>query len=158
MNQLAVLKSHTSAVYCLIVWNNYLYSGSYDRTIRKWNENGKCVATLHGHTDMVMCLIVWNNHLYSGGYDNTIRKWDENDDGVAVFQGHTGSVLCLTVWNNHLYSGGGDCTIRKWGEFQYRDYHGLTNAKKKEVLIWELVGRRLCLKKDIRLLVMRCLI
>ena len=119
MNQLLLLRGHTSFVWCLTVWNNYLYSGSYDKTIRKWNENGDCVATLRGHTDVVYCLTVWNNHLYSGSDDNTIHKW---------------------------------------GLFQYRDYHGLNNEKKKEVLIWELIGRRLKLPKDVRLLIMRHLI
>ena len=119
MNQLSVLKGHKDSVYCLIVWNNHLYSGSWDNTIRKWNENGNCIATLRGHTHVA---------------------------------------YCLTVWNNCLYSGSLDCTIRKWGDFYYSDYNGLLDEKKKEIFIWELVGRRLGLKKDIRLIIMRHLL
>ncbi len=158
MDQLSVFKDHADSVYCLTVWNNHLYSGSDDDKIRKWDEKGSCIATLQGHTSYVRCLTVWNNNLYSGSVDDTIRKWDETGNCIAIFKGHTDSIRCLIVWNNYLYSGGYDNTIREWGEFQYRDYHGLTDDKKKEILIWELVGRRLGLKKDVRLLVMRHLI
>ena len=96
--------------------------------------------------------------MYSGSCDNTICKWNETGSCVETLRGHTNTVMCLTVWNNYLYSGSGDDTIRKWGEFQYQDYYGLLDKTKKEVFIWELVGRRLGLKKDVRLLVMRCLI
>ena len=34
--QIATLQGHTSDVYCLVVHNNILYSGSDDRTIFAW--------------------------------------------------------------------------------------------------------------------------
>ena len=34
--QIATLQGHTDYVYCLIVHNNILYSGSDDKTIRAW--------------------------------------------------------------------------------------------------------------------------
>ena len=154
---IAIFKGHTDYVNCLTVWNNYLYSGGYDGTIRKWDETGNSIAIFKGHSYAVNCLTVWNNHLYSGSDDEIIRKWDEKGSCIAIFKGHTSSVRCLTVWH-YLYSGRHDGTISKWGEFQYQDYYGLTDEKKKEVLMWEMVGRQLGLSKDIRLLVMRCLI
>jgi WD40 repeat protein len=32
-----IMKEHDQAVSCLAVWNNRLYSGSWDKTIRVWN-------------------------------------------------------------------------------------------------------------------------
>ena len=34
--QIATLQGHTNYVSCLIVHNNILYSGSWDKTIRAW--------------------------------------------------------------------------------------------------------------------------
>ena len=48
-----ILKGHTSSVCCLTVWNNHLYSGSYDKTIRKWNLKGECIEIIKGHEDAV---------------------------------------------------------------------------------------------------------
>ena len=74
--QIATLQGHTDYVNCLIVHNNILYSGSYDKTIRAWNlDTNECITALQGHTDRVYCLIVHNNILYSGSGDDTIRAW-----------------------------------------------------------------------------------
>ena len=73
---IATLQGHTNVVYCLIVHNNILYSGSDDNTIRAWNlDTNQCITTLQGHTNDVNCLVVHNNILYSGSYDSTIRAW-----------------------------------------------------------------------------------
>ena len=72
---IAILQGHFYGVFCLIVHNNTLYSGSGDKTIRAWNlDTNECITALQGHTDSVKCLIVHKNILYSGG-DNTIRAW-----------------------------------------------------------------------------------
>ena len=57
----------------LVVWNNFLCSGSYN-TIRVWNERGDCVKILEGHSDYVYCLTVWKNALCSGSADKRIRQ------------------------------------------------------------------------------------
>ena len=73
---IATLQGHTGTVFCLIVHNNILYSGSDDNTIRAWNlDTNECITALQGHTGYVKCLIVHNNMLYSGSRDDTIRAW-----------------------------------------------------------------------------------
>ena len=113
---IATLQGHTRYVECLIVHNNILYSGSWDKTIRAWNlDTNECITALQGHTHWVNCLIVHNNMLYSGSYDKTIRVWNlDTNECITAFQGHTSFVNCLIVHNNILYSGGGDKTIRAW--------------------------------------------
>ena len=158
MSAIQILKGHKYSVYCLTVWNNHLYSGSWDKTIRKWNSKGECVGVLKGHTDSVECLTVWNNHLYSGSEDKTIRKWNSSGECVKVLEGHTDSVWCLTVWNNHLYSGSSDETIRKWGEFHFKYYKFLPDTTKKEIYNVILVFKRLQIPKFIWLPIIRHLI
>ena len=74
--QIATLQGHTRGVFCLVVHNNILYSGSWDKTIRAWNlDTNECITVSRGHTWGVFCLVVHNNILYSGSGDKTIRAW-----------------------------------------------------------------------------------
>ena len=76
--QIATLQGHTYSVFCLIVHNNILYSGSVDNTIRAWNlDTNECITALQGHTGSVDCLVlvVHNSILYSGSWDKTARVW-----------------------------------------------------------------------------------
>jgi WD40 repeat protein len=73
-----VLYGHRQSVTCLAIWNDFLCSGSNDRTVKLWNEKGECVVALQGHTYSVSCLTVWNGFICSGSFDNTIRIWNAN--------------------------------------------------------------------------------
>src|SRR5690348_6824742 len=101
-------EGHTSDVYCLIVWNNHLWSASLDKTIKGWNEEGKCISTLEGHTKSVKRLCVWRNNLYSASYDNTIREWNSQGKCVRVLQLSKNLdirySIDLIVWKNCLVS------------------------------------------------------
>jgi WD40 repeat protein len=55
----------------------WVYSASWDKTIRKWNpETMECVV-FHGHDDLVKSLLLLDETtLISGAGDGTIRVWD----------------------------------------------------------------------------------
>ena len=117
------LTGHTDYVSCFAVdnKNNYLFSGSDDRTIKIWNlKTGKCEKTLHGHTGKVSCLAIdkVNNLLFSGSMDRTIKVWNfkKNGECEKTLEGHTANIDCLAVDNvNHrLFSGSADTTIKVW--------------------------------------------
>ena len=128
--EIVVKDGHTDYVYALIVHEGFLYSGSWDNTIRKWDlSSNECVSVLKGHTGTVrevviimpgdtygVCaLTVHEGFLYSGSEDNTIRKWDlSSNECVSVLKGHMGTVCALTVHEGFLYSGSRDKPIRKW--------------------------------------------
>lgn len=61
------IKSHPLACNYLLVFNNYLYSASYDNTVKVHNSQFECVATFEGHTAGVRCLSVFQDkYLVSG--------------------------------------------------------------------------------------------
>ncbi|KAF2290419.1 hypothetical protein GH714_012911 [Hevea brasiliensis] len=76
------MKGHTSAVTCLTIGRNRLYSGSVDNTIRAWDLNTlQCVHTLSGHNDAVTSLICWDQYLLSCSLDKTIKAWAFTEEG-----------------------------------------------------------------------------
>jgi WD40 repeat protein len=68
---------HRDWVVNLYFHNGYLYSVSYDKTIRVWSlETNKCLEEFIGHEDGVTCLEFANGMMYSGSHDHSIRSWD----------------------------------------------------------------------------------
>ena len=127
---ITTLTGHTGTVYCLIIDDGKLYSGSADRTIKIWNcSTDTLIKTLTGHTHWVQCLTISDGKLYSGSYDHSIKVWNcsnhklittlgvpEEHDEEGEYEGHTGAVRCLTINDGKLYSGGGyhDNSIKVW--------------------------------------------
>eukprot|EP01114_Cavostelium_apophysatum_P017668 TRINITY_DN5306_c0_g1_i1.p1 TRINITY_DN5306_c0_g1~~TRINITY_DN5306_c0_g1_i1.p1 ORF type:complete len:353 (+),score=51.39 TRINITY_DN5306_c0_g1_i1:1-1059(+) len=70
-----ILEGHTSGVECVLPWNQKLISGSYDMTIRIWNELFECERVLNGHQSFVTCLTLWRGKLVSGSEDKTLKFW-----------------------------------------------------------------------------------
>ncbi len=56
-------KGHSNSVNSLAPAGEYLFSGSYDKTIRKWNEQGECLLVVNQHTAKVTCVLVHNGKL-----------------------------------------------------------------------------------------------
>ena len=75
------IKGHDDWVNSLC-WSKdgaYIFSGSSDRTIRKWHLiDGKEVFVLRGHTHAVssICVSLDQRHLFSASYDSSVRIWD----------------------------------------------------------------------------------
>ena len=117
-----ILKGHTGAVTSVVLSSDglYLYSGSWDKSIRKWSTaSGQLVRKFKGHTDYVTTVAVSSDglYLYSGSEDNSIRKWStESGQPVREFKGHSNSVtrVALSSDGAYLYSGSVDKTIRRW--------------------------------------------
>ena len=118
VGEILMIHKTPSAVTSLVVWNDFLYSGSKDKTIKQWNQEGVCLQTFIGHSDRVDALVVWNGYLYSAALDE-IKKW--NQEGVCLQNlennnNNTGWVNIFVIWNDHLYSGSDEGDIKKWNE------------------------------------------
>jgi hypothetical protein len=95
------IKGHDGWVNSLCWSRNgaHIFSGSADRTIRKWQLiDGKEVFVLRGHTHPVtsICVSPDERHLVSGSRDHSVRIWDHktnqqvgdpllHDDGLWTF-------------------------------------------------------------------------
>ena len=122
------LTGHTDIVWCLIIDDGKLYSGSDDYTIKIWNcSSDTLIKTLTGHTGPVHCVTINDGTLYSGSWDHSIKVWNcsnhklittlgvpEEHDEEGEYEGHTHWVECLTINDGKLYSGSWDCSIKVW--------------------------------------------
>ena len=122
------LEGHTAPVVCLIMSKLWLFSGSWDSTIRLWRlpegETGEVQEgpVLTGHTFWVTSLALsGNGWLASGSRDKTIRLWripQDNKGKVIVgplLDGHSNVIRSLAFnEKGWLISVGGDETMRLW--------------------------------------------
>lgn len=55
-----------------------IFSGSRDRTIQGWDQEGNCTLTITEHRRRVhtLCVSADSQTLYTGSYDGTVRCWD----------------------------------------------------------------------------------
>ncbi|KAI8906721.1 WD40-repeat-containing domain protein [Gorgonomyces haynaldii] len=73
------LKGHTGIVTSLSYHEQVLFSGSVDKTIRKWNPlTGQCLTILFGHTNWVKSIFQTNDYVLSGGWDEHLRVFDKS--------------------------------------------------------------------------------
>ena len=84
------LIGHTNFISSLCIWSgpsqDYLISGSWDKTIKIWNlsmtqGNGECIKTLTGHSGYISNLFTWSgsqDYLISGSRDKTIKIWGDS--------------------------------------------------------------------------------
>jgi F-box and WD-40 domain protein MET30 len=114
-----VLTGHTNGVMCLQMDDQYLITGSYDRTARIWDiETGQLIRTLTGHTSGIRALQFDKKVLITASMDSTLRVWDyRTGQCLTTLTGHTDSVICLHLDKRRLASGSADHTIRVW-DFQ----------------------------------------
>ena len=70
-------EGHDGWVYTLKIYENFLFSGGDDKTIRVWNlESTELLEELCGHDNGVTSLELADDNLSSGSYDPTITCWD----------------------------------------------------------------------------------
>ncbi|MBO3457146.1 WD40 repeat domain-containing protein [Aetokthonos hydrillicola Thurmond2011] len=117
-----VLKEHTNTVWTVALSPNsgqLIASGSWDRTIKLWNQRGLCLSTLKGHSDLVLSVAFHptDDILASCSQDMTIKLWNvHTGECFNTLQGHAGSILSVAFAPNSsiLASSSADTTIKLW--------------------------------------------
>ena len=130
---IGILKGHDDYINCLAVEDNYVITGSADKTLRKWDMNTcDCVHTFRGHNSLINRIICTGDFIFSSSYDRTARCWDfDTGECIRVFNGHKRGVYPLIFipadeeevtpenfdWDGNkdiLITGSADFTARSW--------------------------------------------
>ena len=72
--------------------NGQYSSGSHDRSIKVWDQSGKCIKTMKGHELGVWCLNYFpdGKRLLSASSDGMSKVWDVNSGKcTATLKKHT---------------------------------------------------------------------
>ena len=115
------IKGHDDQVNSLC-WSKdgaHIFSGSGDRTIRKWQLiDGKEVFVLRGHTNAITSICVSPNerHLVSASHDYSVRIWDlKTNQQVGDPLLHDDQLVTVALCSDgHIASAGLDKKIYIW--------------------------------------------
>ena len=105
----------------------YLYSASYDQTIKIWNvKESKESFTLAGHSSCVNSIAISQDgkYLASGSSDQTIKIWNlEEKREEFTLTGHSNVVSSVAISHEgtYLISGSYDKTIKIWNLEEKRE-------------------------------------
>nr|XP_009858703.1 kinesin-like protein KIF21A [Ciona intestinalis] len=105
---------------------NFLFSCSRDKSIKKWDMDTKTVVRseygAHGNWICAMDLVRSNNDqelLVSGGRDGLLKLWDMDQlNSVGSVRAHTDTINCIASNNTHLFTASSDRTIQMWKQVQ----------------------------------------
>ena len=97
----AAYEGHEDGVACLQVAEGCLFTGSWDKTARRWSiQDGQELTKYEGHKNMVTCLQVAEGCLFTGSGDKTARRWSvQGGQELTKYEGHEDAVTCLQVFN-----------------------------------------------------------
>lgn len=99
---------HGGPVWCLCVHQDYLFSGSSDKTIKVWDtaSSYRCLKTMEGHQGIVLAMTIYGTKLYSASQDCQILVWSlETFEKEATITAHDNPVCTLATAKNMLFSG-----------------------------------------------------
>ncbi|KYH35822.1 WD domain, G-beta repeat [Clostridium tepidiprofundi DSM 19306] len=93
----------------------YIYSGSYDDSVRKISPSGNEVWKYTGHDEAVHGVAVdKDGYVYSGSNDDSVRKISPSGNEVWKYTGHDKAVHGVAVdKDGYVYSGSYDDSVRK---------------------------------------------
>jgi WD40 repeat protein len=109
-------------VKSLAVYQDVLFSGSADTTIRQWDlQTGKCLSVWKQHRKGIEKIQIYvSSHdgiinLYSASSDGSIKKWNiDSGQVIHSFEAHHTSVYALAFMNDFMFSASADKRVLKW--------------------------------------------
>lgn len=111
-------EGHSRNVNCVVLTDEFLLSGSDDKTIRLWNlENGICQHRFIGHSGSIesLALTLDGRFIFSAG--GGVRLWERSSGKcLSVMTGHTGTIWSVAVSPDGRFgvTASMDQTLRLW--------------------------------------------
>ena len=131
------------------LWNQYIVSGGYDKTVRLWDCNkGSCLMTAKSHQAPVLCaaLLAKDTTFYgiTGDRDGIANIWrfhDQISDGTL--KGHRGHLTACT-WIPGDNSLDNDADVASGSTIGNADL-AVTGAQDGHIRIWDLRDSKTCI-------------
>ncbi|XP_010552752.1 PREDICTED: myosin heavy chain kinase B [Tarenaya hassleriana] len=147
---------HSDSISCLAVHDGFIYSGSWDKTLKVWRTSDlKCVESIKAHDDAINGLVAGGGRVYSASADGKIKIWGKGKKGhelKATLEGHADvsvNSVVVSEGGRWVYGGGSDGFVMGWerreeeGEDRWRLGTEM-RAHKMAVLCMCVQGEFLC--------------
>ncbi|XP_009788826.1 protein JINGUBANG [Nicotiana sylvestris] len=118
---------HADSISCLAVCNGYIYSGSWDKSLKVWRISDlKCLESIKAHDDAINGLVCSskNGVVFSASADGKIKAWGKEEKSCGgthslkgILEGHKDVSLNSVVVSedgNFVYGGGSDGYVMGW--------------------------------------------
>lgn len=119
-NPKATLKPpHYDGIESLVIHSDYLFSGSRDACIKKWDlSNQRMVQSLNNcHKDWIQALSVMpnSNTLISGCRSGQLKLWSTDTcQLMGDIKAHSSAIHSIDTNSSLVFTGSGDNTINIW--------------------------------------------
>jgi WD40 repeat protein len=144
---------HSDAVSCLSLSpdKNYLYSASWDRTIKVWRiSDSKCLESITCHEDAVNSVVCGNDGIvFSGSADGTVMVWRRETRGKGtkhvqvkqlLKQDCAVTALAVDPTGSMVYCGASDGLVNFWECDKQFAHGGVLKGHKLAVLCLASAG------------------
>ncbi|VFR02295.1 unnamed protein product [Cuscuta campestris] len=127
---------HADSISCLAAHNGFLFSGSWDKTLKVWRVSDlKCLESIMAHDDAINALqVASDGTLYSASADGKIKSWRREGAKHAlngVLEGHKDvslNAMVVVSGGGFVYGAGSDGYVIGWGQNSHN------NSNKKRVV------------------------
>ncbi|KAJ5067518.1 iron hydrogenase [Anaeramoeba ignava] len=109
-------EGHEYAVVQLLLYNNKIYSGSWDGKIGIFSEKKSKGKFISAHAGKVRVIQMQDSYLVSGGTDGKIKVWNLNNEScVSLLEGHSAPISTIKISpSGAILSGSEDRNIIRW--------------------------------------------
>lgn len=146
---------HADSISCLAFHSGYIYSGSWDKTVKVWRlSDFKCLESIKAHDDAINGLIASKGVVYSASADGKIKAWRKEGKSthslMGILEGHKDVSLNSVVVSEDggfVYGGGSDGYVMGWlGAKDFQSWKKVCEVKAHEmaVLCMCIMGDFLC--------------
>ncbi|KAF5729295.1 myosin heavy chain kinase B-like [Tripterygium wilfordii] len=146
---------HADSISCLAVNNGFIYSGSWDKTLKVWRISDlKCLESIKAHDDAINALVACKGTVYSASADGKIKAWGKEGKSShslkGILEGHKDvsiNAVIVSEDGKWVYGGGSDGFLMGWeGSLDLISWKFVSEVKahKMAVLCMCLTGEILC--------------
>ncbi len=95
-----------------------IVTGSWDKTVKLWNLEGKEIQTFKGHSSNVVSVAFSpdGKTIVTGSWDKTVKLWNLEGKEIQTLKGHSDSVssVAFSPDGKTIVTGSRDNTIKLW--------------------------------------------
>ncbi|XP_074324271.1 protein JINGUBANG [Apium graveolens] len=136
---------HADSISCLAVSGGFIYSGSWDKTLKVWRVSDfRCVESIKAHDDAINGLAASKGIVYSGSADGRIKAWERDVKKSAhclkgILEGHKDvsfNSVIVSEDGKMVYGGGSDGYVMGWlGNESLDSWVGVCEVKAHEIAV-----------------------